>query len=111
MVGVKFIVYISLFYVDKFLFGFVDEYIEMEKMLVDFGIVYILLCNGWYIENYFVSVLVVLEHGVFIGVVGDGKIVLVMWVDYVVVVVRVISEVGYEGKVYELVGDSVWMLI
>lgn len=107
----KFIVYISLLYVDIFSFGFVDEYIETEKMLVDFGIVYILLRNGWYSENYFVSVSVVLEYGVFIGAAGDGKIVLVTRVDYAVVAVRVISEVGYEGKVYELAGDSVWTLI
>lgn len=79
-------------------------------MLVDFGIVYVLLCNGWYIENYLVSVLLVLEYGVFIGVVGEGKIVFVICVDYVVVVVCVIVSEGYEGKIYELVGDNVWML-
>lgn len=82
----------------------------MEKMLVELGIFYMLLCNGWYMENYLVSVFVVLKYGVFIGVVGEGKIVFVMCVDYVVVVVCVICEEGYVGNVYELVGDDVWIL-
>lgn len=42
-------------------------------MLADSGIVYTLLRNGWYSENYLASAPAALEHGVFIGAAGDGK--------------------------------------
>ncbi len=42
-------------------------------MLADSSIVYTLLRNGWYSENYLASAPAALEHGVFIGAAGDGK--------------------------------------
>lgn len=111
MVGAKPTVHISSSYVDILLSGSVDEYTEMEKTSVDLGTAHISSCNGRHIENHSVSVLVVSEYGAPTGVVGDGKTVLVMWVDHVVVVVCATSEVGYEGKAHESVGDSVRMPI
>ena len=43
-------------------------------MLADSGIVYTLLRNGWYTENYLASAPAALEHGVFIGAAGDAKL-------------------------------------
>ncbi|EOM2482056.1 NAD(P)H:quinone oxidoreductase, partial [Escherichia coli O157:H7] len=53
--GVKFIAYTSLLHADKSPLGLADEHIETEKMLADSGIVYTLLRNGWYTENYLAS--------------------------------------------------------
>ncbi len=75
-------------------------------MLADSGIVYTLLRNGWYSENYLASAPAALEHGVFIGAAGDGKIASATRADYAAAAARVISEAGHEGKVYELAGDS-----
>ncbi|EMQ1830295.1 NAD(P)H:quinone oxidoreductase [Escherichia coli] len=108
--GVKFIAYTSLLHADKSPLGLADEHIETEKMLADSGIVYTLLRNGWYSENYLASVPAALEHGVFIGAAGDGKIASATRADYAAAAARVISEAGHEGKVYELVGDSAWTL-
>ncbi|EGJ7506431.1 SDR family oxidoreductase [Escherichia coli] len=105
--GVKFIAYTSLLHADKSPLGLADEHIETEKMLADSGIVYTLLRNGWYSENYLASAPAALEHGVFIGAAGDGKIASATRADYAA---RVISEAGHEGKVYELAGDSAWTL-
>ena len=90
--------------------GLADEHIETEKMLADSGIVYTLLRNGWYSENYLASAPAALEHGVFIGAAGDGKIASATRADYAAAAARVISEAGHEGKVYELAGDSAWTL-
>lgn len=108
--GVKFIAYTSLLHADTSPLGLADEHIETEKMLADSGIVYTLLRNGWYSENYLASALAALEHGVFIGAAGDGKIASATRADYAAAAARVISEAGHEGKVYELAGDSAWTL-
>lgn len=108
--GVKFIAYTSLLHADTSPLGLADEHIETEKMLADSGIVYTLLRNGWYTENYLASAPAVLEHGVFIGAAGDGKIASATRADYAAAAARVISEAGHEGKVYELAGDSAWTL-
>lgn len=107
---VKFIAYTSLLHADTSPLGLADEHIETEKMLADSGIVYTLLRNGWYSENYLASALAALEHGVFIGAAGDGKIASATRADYAAAAARVISEAGHEGKVYELAGDSAWTL-
>ncbi|WP_206056902.1 SDR family oxidoreductase [Escherichia coli] len=108
--GVKFIAYTSLLHADTSPLGLADEHIETEKMLADSGIVYTLLRNGWYTENYLASTPAALEHGVFIGAAGDGKIASATRADYAAAAARVISEAGHEGKVYELAGDSAWTL-
>ncbi|EEY9362882.1 SDR family oxidoreductase [Escherichia coli] len=108
--GVKFIAYTSLLHADTSPLGLADEHIETEKMLADSGIVYTLLRNGWYSENYLASAQAALEHGVFIGAAGDGKIASATRADYAAAAARVISEAGHEGKVYELAGDSAWTL-
>lgn len=108
--GVKFIAYTSLLHADKSPLGLADEHIETEKMLADSGIVYTLLRNGWYTENYLASAPAALEHGVFIYAAGDGKIASATRADYAAAAARVISEAGHEGKVYELAGDSAWTL-
>ena len=107
---VKFIAYTSLLHADSSPLGLADEHIETEKMLADSGIVYTLLRNGWYSENYLASAPAALEHGVFISAAGDGKIASATRADYAVAAARVISEAGHEGKVYELAGDSAWTL-
>ncbi|XJH27254.1 NAD(P)H:quinone oxidoreductase [Escherichia coli] len=107
---VKFIAYTSLLHANSSPLGLADEHIETEKMLADSGIVYTLLRNGWYSENYLASALAALEHGVFIGAAGDGKIASATRADYAVAAARVISEAGHEGKVYELAGDRAWTL-
>ena len=108
--GVKFIAYTSLLHADTSPLGLADEHIETEKMLADSGIVYTLLRNGWYTENYLASAPAALEHVVVIGAAGDGKIASATRADYAAAAARVISEAGHEGKVYELAGDSAWTL-
>lgn len=108
--GVKFIAYTSLLHADKSPLGLHVEHVETEKMLANSGIPYALLRNGWYTENYLASAPPALEHGVFIGAAGDGKIASATRADYAEAAARVIAEEGHAGKVYELAGDEAWTL-
>ena len=69
-----------------------------------------LLRNGWYTENYLASAPPALEHGVFIGAAGEGKIASATRADYAAAAARVIASEGHEGKIYELAGDNAWTL-
>ena len=108
--GVKFIAYTSLLHADKSSLGLADEHVATEKALADSGIPFALLRNGWYTENYLASAPPAIEHGVFIGAAGDGKIAAATRADYAAAAAKVISEDGHAGKVYELAGDSPWTL-
>ncbi|HCT6782746.1 TPA: SDR family oxidoreductase [Proteus mirabilis] len=107
---VQFIAYTSILHADRSPLSLHVEHVETEKMLADSGISYTLLRNGWYTENYLASVPAAIEHGVFLGAVGDGKIASATRADYALAAARVISEEGHIGKVYELAGDEAWTL-
>lgn len=108
--GVKFIAYTSLLHAEKSPLGLHVEHVATEKALAASGIPYALLRNGWYSENYLASAPAALEHGVFIGAAGEGKIAAATRADYAAAAARVISEDGHAGKVYELAGDDAWTL-
>ncbi|HEK0622940.1 MAG: SDR family oxidoreductase [Proteus mirabilis] len=107
---VQFIVYTSILHADRSPLSLHVEHVETEKMLADSGLSYTLLRNGWYTENYLASVPAALEHGIFLGAAGDGKIASATRADYALAAARVISEEGHIGKVYELAGDEAWTL-
>ncbi|MCX9006687.1 SDR family oxidoreductase [Citrobacter portucalensis] len=107
---VKFIAYTSLLHADTSPLGLADEHVATEKMLSESGIAYALLRNGWYTENYLASAPAALEHGVYIGAAGEGKIASATRADYAAAAARVISEDGHAGKTYELAGDAGWTL-
>ena len=107
---VKFIAYTSLLHADTSPLGLADEHVATEQMLAESGIAHALLRNGWYTENYLASAPAALEHGVFIGAAGEGKIASATRADYAAAAARVISEDGHAGKTYELAGDDGWTL-
>lgn len=107
---VKFIAYTSLLHADTSPLGLADEHVATEQMLAESGIAHALLRNGWYTENYLASAPAALEHGVFIGAAGEGKIASATRADYAAAAARVISEDGHAGKTYELAGDAGWTL-
>ena len=108
--GVTFIAYTSLLHADNSPPGLHVEHVATEKALAASGIPYALLRNGWYTENYLASAPPALEHGVFIGAAGEGKIASATRADYAAAAAKVVSEEGHAGNVYELAGDSAWTL-
>ncbi len=108
--GVKLIAYTSLLHADTSPLGLAEEHIATEKMLEDSGIPFVLLRNGWYTENYIASLPPALQHGVFIGSAGEGKIAAASRADYAAAAAKVMTLDNQAGKVYELAGDRGWTL-
>ncbi len=108
--GVQLIAYTSLLRADTSPLGLHEEHVETENYLAQSGVPFVLLRNGWYSENYLASVPAALEHGVFIGSAGDGKIASATREDYAAAAATVLSLDNQAGKVYELAGDSAWTL-
>lgn len=108
--GVKLIAYTSVLHADTSPLGLAEEHVATEKMLQDSGIPFVLLRNGWYTENYIASVPPALQHGVFIGSAGDGKIASASRADYAAAAAKVMTLDNQAGKVYELAGDRGWTL-
>ena len=103
--GVKWIVYTSLLHADTTPLSLADEHVETEEMLRDSGIPHTILRNGWYFENYTVSIPAALENGALVGSAGQGKISSATREDYAEAAAVVLTTEGHVGKVYELAGD------
>jgi len=85
------------------------EHKRTEQAILDSGLTYTFLRNGWYTENYTAQIPVQLEHGV-VGSTGDGRIGSATREDYAAAAAAVLLGEGHENKVYELSGDEAWTL-
>lgn len=108
--GVKWIVYTSLLHTDTSSLSLAGEHLATEELLKASGIPHTILRNGWYTENYTVSVPGAVEAGAFIGSAGDGKISSAAREDYAEAAAVVLTGKGHEGKRYELAGDVAYTL-
>ncbi|MBE5201171.1 SDR family oxidoreductase [Pectobacterium sp. FL60-S17] len=108
--GVKLVAYTSLLHADKSPLALAEEHRQTETLLKDSGLPHVLLRNGWYTENYAASIPAALEHGVFIGSAGEGKITSATREDFAAAAVVVLTQEGQAGKVYELAGDEPYTL-
>jgi NAD(P)H dehydrogenase (quinone) len=108
--GVKLIAYTSLLHADKSPLALAEEHIVTEQQLKESGVAFVLLRNGWYTENYLASVPPAIQHGVFIGSAGEGKIASATRADYAAAAAKVLTLDNQAGKVYELAGDHGWTL-
>ncbi len=108
--GVKLIAYTSLLHADRSPLALADEHVATEQLLQASGVPFVLLRNGWYTENYLASVPPAVQHGVFIGSAGEGKIASATRADYAAAAAKVLTLDNQAGKVYELAGDQAWTL-
>lgn len=108
--GVKLIAYTSLLHADRSPLALADEHVATEQLLQASGVPFVLLRNSWYTENYLASVPPAVQHGVFIGSAGEGKIASATRADYAAAAAKVLTLDNQTGKVYELAGDQAWTL-
>ncbi len=104
--GVKEIVYTSLLRADTSTLALAGEHIGTEKLIKDSGIPYTILRNGWYTENYTMTVSDVVTQGTLVGSSGEGKISSATREDFAEAAAVVLSSNGHAGKTYELAGDE-----
>ncbi|MET8215563.1 SDR family oxidoreductase [Streptomyces hirsutus] len=87
-----------------------DDHRGTEKALLDSGVPYVLLRNGWYHEVYTENLAPVLEHNAVVAAAGEGRISSAARADYAAAAVAVLTGEGHENKTYELGGDQAWSL-
>ena len=104
------IAFTSLLHADSSPLALTTEYKGTEALLKDSGLPHVLLRNGWYTENYLASIPPALQHGVFIGSAGEGRIASAARADYAAAAAAVLSRADQAGKVYELAGDQAYTL-
>jgi NAD(P)H dehydrogenase (quinone) len=107
---VKLLVYTSVLHADSSLLGLAGEHRDTEAHLAASGLPFVLLRNGWYTENYAASIPSALQHGVFLGSAGSGRIASAARADFAEAAAAVLVAEGQAGKVYELAGDSAYTL-
>ncbi|MBF9045298.1 NAD(P)H-binding protein [Rhodobacterales bacterium HKCCE4037] len=108
--GVAHIVYTSLLNAPDNPIMLAQEHLETEKLLAESGVAHTLLRNGWYTENYLMSVPSAVEHGAMIGSAGDGRISSAARADFAEAAAVVLTDPSLQGEVYELAGDDSYTL-
>lgn len=108
--GVRHIIYTSLLNADASTLSLADEHRQTEAMIKASGIAYTFLRNGWYTENYTMSVPYAVKGGAVLGAAGEGRISAAARADFAAAAVAVLSAGDHVGKTYELAGDSAFTL-
>ncbi|WP_413757597.1 SDR family oxidoreductase [Streptomyces sp. MMBL 11-3] len=83
-----------------------DDHRATEAAVLESGVPYTLLRNGWYNENYTENLAPVLEHGAVVQAAGEGRISTASRADYAAAAVAVLTGEGHENATYELGGDT-----
>ncbi|MGW1463499.1 SDR family oxidoreductase [Streptomyces sp. NPDC002308] len=86
------------------------EHKVTEQLILDSGLPYTFLRNGWYTENYTANLAPVLEHGAVVGNAGEGRIASATRADFAAAAVAVLTGEGHLNTAYELSGDTAWSL-
>ncbi|MFJ5289632.1 SDR family oxidoreductase [Streptomyces sp. NPDC088348] len=89
-------------------FQLAAEHKVTEQLILDSGLPYTFLRNGWYNENYTENLAPVLEHGAVVASAGDGRVASAARADYAAAAAAVLTSDGHLGRVYELSGDVAW---
>lgn len=89
-------------------FELAAEHKATEQLILDSGLPYTFLRNGWYTENYTENLAPVLEHGAVVAAAGEGRMASAARADYAAAAAAVLTGEGHLNKVYELCGDTAW---
>jgi NAD(P)H dehydrogenase (quinone) len=108
--GVKSIAYTSLLRADTSRLILAGEHLETETYLKHSGMLYTILRNGWYLENHTGSLPAAIAHGAVIGSAREGRFASASRADYAGAAVKVLTEPGHDGKIYELHGDEAFLM-
>lgn len=102
---VKLLAYTSILRADTSTLELAREHLATEIVLRASGVPFVLLRNGWYLENYTENLAPALAHGSIAGAAQDGRIAAAARADYAAAAVAVLTSEGHANQVYELAGD------
>ena len=106
--GVGFLAYTSILRADTSPIGLAPEHVATEEIIKNSGIPYVLLRNGWYVENYAGALGAAVSQGALFGSAGNGRIAAAARADFAEAAAVVLAD-GRPG-VYELAGDEPFTL-
>ena len=108
--GVGHIAYTSVLRADTTELNLAPEHKATEELIVASGLSYTFLRNGWYLENYTNDLAATIARGAIAGVAGDGRISAATRADYAAAAAAVLLGTGFEGRTFELAGDTSFTL-
>ncbi|MBN6050980.1 SDR family oxidoreductase [Nonomuraea sp. RK-328] len=106
--GVGLLAYTSVLGGPKADFDLARDHQYTEQAILDSGVPYAFLRNGWYSEVYTQNLGQFLEQGAILGSAGAGRVASAARADYAAAAVAVLTGEGHENKAYELSGDVAW---
>jgi NAD(P)H dehydrogenase (quinone) len=104
--GVELFVYTSLLRADTSAMFLAREHKQTEEYIQASGLPFVILRNGWYLENHTSALGKAVEHGALIGSSNDGRFASASRADYAAAAVVVLTQPVSENKIYELAGDQ-----
>jgi NAD(P)H dehydrogenase (quinone) len=110
MAGVEFVAYTSVLRADSSKLPIAAEHRETEELLRGSGLPFVILRNGWYIENYTEKLAMPLTAGTFLGSAENGRIAAASRADYAAAAVAVLTSEGHRDRIYELAGDHAFTM-
>ncbi|MBW0105297.1 NAD(P)H-binding protein [Pseudonocardia sp. KRD291] len=102
--GVGRIVYTSVLRADTTELALAPEHKATEELLRRSGVLFTVLRNGWYTENYTERIPEYLARGAIVGAAGGGRVAAATRADYAAAAAEVLLGDGHAGAVYELGG-------
>lgn len=108
--GARLLVYTSILAADRSGISLAGEHRATEEAIRASGVPFVILRNGWYLENYTENLAPALQYGAIAGSAGTGRVAAASRRDYAAAAVEVLTGTGHEGKVYELAGDTPFTL-
>jgi NAD(P)H dehydrogenase (quinone) len=108
--GINLIVYTSLLRADTSPLFLAGDHRDTEAALMNSGVPYTLLRNGWYTEVFTWRLPLALKHNTFIGAAGEGRVSTAARADYAKAAAAVLAGGPHAGAIYELAGDSSFTL-
>lgn len=98
--------YTSILKADTSRMQLASEHRATEELIHQSGIPFVMLRNGWYVENYTENLASALEHGALLGSANGGRISAATRADFAAAAAEVLTDSGHESRVYELGGKS-----
>ncbi|MFJ5076584.1 SDR family oxidoreductase [Streptomyces sp. NPDC088553] len=108
--GVAQLAYTGILGGDEADFDLAAEHKVTERLILDSGLPYTFLRNGWYTENYTANLAPVLAHGAVVANAGEGRVASATRADYAAAAAAVLAGPAEEhlNRAYELSGDTAW---
>lgn len=107
---VKQLVYTSILRAPTSTLRLAAEHQVTEAAILDSGLPYTILRNGWYTENYAMAATTAASQGAVYGCAGDGRISSASRKDYAEAAAEVLTNEHHINKVYELAGDNAFTM-